>query len=77
MGNRNTIPGRFFTHNEALDFAVAAASYKSNRLHELFTILLRKEVEASRRLKEIAFGEASVHVFRNEVVAHSGGVKVV
>jgi hypothetical protein len=77
IANRDTVPGRFFTHNEALDFAVAAASYKKNRLHELFATLLREEIAASRRLEDIAFGEAAVHVFRNEVVARTGGGKVV
>lgn len=30
------LPGRYFKHNEALDFAAAAASYGPTRLHHLF-----------------------------------------
>lgn len=77
VGNEETIPGRFFTHNEALDFCVAAATYKGRRLHELFSSLLRQEVAASRRLEQIIFGKESVHVFREEVLFESGGNKVI
>ncbi|MBA7560727.1 hypothetical protein ES708_02357 [subsurface metagenome] len=77
IGNENTIPGRFFTHNEALDFCVAAASYKENRLHELFAKILREEVAASRELEQIAFGSKPVHVFRNEVKIIRGDGKII
>ncbi len=77
IGNEDTIPGRFFTHNEALDFCVAAASYKANRLHELFAKILREEIAASRELEQIAFGRKPVHVFRNEVKTISGDGKIV
>ena len=76
VANEATVPGRFFTHNEALDFCVAAASYKVNRVHEIFATLLRDEVAASRRLEQIAFGKTPVHVFRNEIVLESGAGKV-
>jgi hypothetical protein len=77
IGNDKSIPGRFFTHNEALDFCAAAASFKQARVHELFASLLRSEVEASRRLERIIFGKESVHLFRQEIHFESGGSKVV
>jgi hypothetical protein len=77
IGSEATIPGRFFTHNESLDFCVAAASYKANRLHELIARLLREEVEASRELEKIAFGSRAVHMFRNAIVTSKGTGKVV
>jgi hypothetical protein len=77
IGSKMTIPGRFFTHNESLDFCVAAASYKANRLHELFAKLLREEVSASRELERIVFDNNQVHVFRNEIITSRGDGKVV
>ena len=77
IGNQSLVPGRFFTHNESLDFCVAAASYKKNRLHELLASLLKAEVAASRELERIAFGENPVHVYRNEIIVSRGDGKVV
>ena len=74
IGSGETVPGRFFTHNEALDFCVAAALFR-NRVGELFASLLEKEIAASRRLERIIFGEELIHVFREEVVIESDGAK--
>jgi hypothetical protein len=71
-----TVPGRFFTHNEALDFCVAAALYKGKRIYEILTSLLREEVAASRRLQNIAFGKVSAHIFREEVILQGEGSKI-
>ena len=76
IANEATVPGRFFTHNEALDFCVAAASYKAKRVHEIFTSILRDEVAASRRLERIAFEKTPVHIFRSEVVLEGDTGKV-
>lgn len=77
IGNEAKVPGKFFTHNEALDFCVASASYKSNRLHEIIARLLKAEVQASRQLEKVAFGSTPVHVYRSEVVLDEGTGKVV
>jgi hypothetical protein len=77
IGDEETIPGRFFTHNEALDFCVAAATFKGSRVHELFASLLRQEIAASRRLEQIMFGKELVHVFREEILFESGGSKII
>jgi hypothetical protein len=63
-----TIPRRFFTHNEALDFFLAAGGMEASGLRHAFTKLLAEEAAASRRLEQIAFGTESARVFRNEVV---------
>ena len=76
IANETSVPGRFFAHNEALDFCVAAASYRVKRIHEIFATLLRDEVAASRRLEKIAFEKTPVHVFRSEIVLESGAGKV-
>lgn len=77
IANENTVPRRFFIHNEGLDFCVAAASYKTKRVHEIFASLLRDEVAASRRLEAIAFERTPVHVFRSEILLEAGTGKVV
>jgi hypothetical protein len=66
VSNISAIPGRFFTHNEALDFCVAAAMHKKNRLQNLFASLLTQEVEASRKLEQVIFSREFVCVFRQE-----------
>ena len=70
------IPGRVFTHNEALDFCATVADYKGARLSEVLAALLKAEVESSRRLEEIAFGKARTHLFRTEVIFETGGTKI-
>lgn len=77
IGNETKVPGKFFTHNEALDFCVAAASYKANRLHEIIARLLKSEVHASRQLEKMTFGATSVHVYRSDVVLDEGVGKIV
>jgi hypothetical protein len=73
IANLRALPGRFFTHNEGLDFAVAAASYGHRGLHSLLERLLKKEVEASRKLESITFGKIDAHWFRTDVVIEQGG----
>ena len=77
IGKEQFLPGRFFTHNSGMDFAVAAAAFGRNRLHQLFAELLEKEVAASRRLEQITFGDAKAHLFRSEVEVRTGGGRVV
>ncbi len=61
------IPGRVFTHNEALDFCAAMADYRGDRLSDFLKDLLEKEVECSRRLEKIGFGKMKTHLFRTEI----------
>jgi hypothetical protein len=70
------VPGRVFTHNEALDFCAAIADYKGARLTEILAALLKAEVECSRRLEAIAFGKMRTHLFRTEVMVETGGTRV-
>jgi hypothetical protein len=76
IGDENKVPGKFFTHNEGLDFCVAAASYKEYRLHEIIAKLLKAEIQASRQLEKIAFKEESIHMCRTEVIIEKGTGKV-
>ncbi|HYH87365.1 MAG TPA: hypothetical protein VEX60_18070 [Pyrinomonadaceae bacterium] len=64
----SAIPGRVFVHNEALDFCVAAANLSSDQFRKTLAALLSDEIEASRRLENIAFGRISARIFRTDVV---------
>lgn len=61
---------KFFIHNDALDFCVAAGAYAEDpaRLREVFRELITAEVAASRRLEQAAFGELTADLFRTEVI---------
>lgn len=74
VANEVRVSGKFFTHNEALDFCVAAGSYKDNipLLREVLAGLLDSEVQASRRLENVAFGETHARLFRSEVILDEG-----
>lgn len=76
ISDESVVPGRLFTHNEALDFCATVADYKGNRLSEVLAALLKAEVESSRRLEEIGFGKLRTHLFRTEVIFQTGGPKV-
>jgi hypothetical protein len=77
IGDKEKIPGKFFTHNEALDFCIAADSFKQHRLHEIIAKLLKEEIEASRKLERIAFGNLTSHFYRNAVIIEEGTGRIV
>ena len=52
----DSIPNRVFTHNEHLDFVIAARKYKDKKvLQKFIRDLLKKEIAISRTLEEIHF----------------------
>ena len=69
----SVVPGRFFVHNESLDFIAALANIKAAGLSNFFSRLLTAEVEASRRLENIAFGNLRPYLFRTEIQADPFG----
>lgn len=70
--SESRVPGRFFRHNEALDYCLAVAPYKDGHLHALLAEMFRDEVAASRQLEEIAFGTIGAQVYRSAVVLRRG-----
>jgi hypothetical protein len=61
------VPRRFFVHNESLDFFAALKNTKDAELQGFFSRLLTAEVETSRQLENIAFGNLRPRFFRMEV----------
>ena len=64
-----TIPGRFFTHNQWIDFFVAAASYNDEKsIEDVLRRILDSEIASSRRLEKIAYGKVEARVYREEII---------
>jgi len=61
------VPKRFFLHNEALDFCVAAAAFNAKELPRAVERLVKREVRASRQLESIAFGKTGAAVYRRSI----------
>lgn len=61
------VPGRFFTHNEALDFCVTLAAIPKKDWMKVIGELVKKEVSASRRLEGMAFGNVQAYMYRSDV----------
>lgn len=61
------VPKRFFLHNEALDFCVAAASFHTKELTKFIAKLLKREVRTSHQLEDIAFGKTGAAVYRRSI----------
>jgi len=65
----NSIPSRFFTHNEHLDFFIAAKNYKSQKaLRPFAEPLLKKELKISRTLEAIHFGDKKFDCYRRDII---------
>lgn len=62
-----SVPGKFFTHNEALDFLLAARDLSKARLGTVLCALVKKELATSRRLEAVAFGSVRPTLYRTEV----------
>lgn len=68
MSELDSIPNRVFTHNEHLDFAIAASNYKSGaKLTDLCTRLLKDEIEVSKTLEAIHFDNKKYDYFRTGI----------
>jgi hypothetical protein len=66
------VPGRFFTHNEALDFCLSLGGLTDQESANAFGRLLIEELDSSRFLERIAFGEIESRLFRNKIVLDDG-----
>lgn len=77
IGEESKVPGKFFTHNEALDFCVAANTFKGERLQEIMAKLLKVEIEESRKLEKITYGKNNYYLFRTAIILEEGTGKIV
>lgn len=68
IANERTIPRRFFTHNDAIDFCVCAASISKRNFSTVLKDLLKAEIKSSEALEKAAFGIIDANVYRTDVV---------
>jgi hypothetical protein len=61
------VPGRFFTHNESLDFCASVAGLPPSELSAFFGKLLSSELNYSKQLEKIAFDKSRIRsrVYQN------------
>jgi hypothetical protein len=65
----SSIPGRFFTHNENLDFFIAAKEYNEpDKVKKLARDLIERELNTSRTLEDIHFGGKKVDFYSRDIV---------
>lgn len=69
--NESYIPGRFFTHNEGIDFCLCAGGLSEAESARAFAQIIRSEVECSRVLERVAFGQSKARIYRTDVVLQS------
>jgi len=67
VARHSAVPGRFYTHNEALDFCLAVKDLPARTLADVLSRLLKKEIACSRCLQVMAFEPRTARLFRNEV----------
>ncbi len=65
--SERSVPGRVFTHNEGLDFFAAVAELQEFEFKSFLALLLKDEIDSSKRLESIAFGTVQTRLFRTEV----------
>lgn len=62
------IPGRFFIHNEHLDFFITTKKYKDKDLLKFVSDLVLSEIKTSKLLEEIAYEDPKYDYYRNEII---------
>ena len=68
------IPKRFFTHNENIDFFIAAKNYRNSAsVQDLARNLILEEIETSRILERIHFDSEKVDYYCRSVVFRDFG----
>ena len=68
-GAAESIPSRFFIHNEHLDFFIAAQRYKTeSALRPFVKTLIEKELDISRTLEQIHFGNQKFDYYRRDII---------
>ncbi len=69
VSNESSVPGRFFVHNESLDFFFAMKGFNDAAVSASLSTILQAEAETSRRLEKIAFGNLRPRMFRTSIEA--------
>jgi hypothetical protein len=65
--DETTVPGRFFTHNEGLDFFMAVGKLSKDEVEQFLKVQVKEEIASSRLLEEIVFSPKAMRLFRTEI----------
>lgn len=66
--NERSVPGRFFTHNEGMDFCLSLRGLSEQDSIAALQRLIREELDCSRLLERVAFGDSESRLFRSQIV---------
>lgn len=64
----DSIPNRFFIHNEHLDFFIAAQKYKNDTLKSFIKELMENEIKISKILEKIHFENEKYDYYRKDII---------
>jgi hypothetical protein len=64
----DNISGRFFTHNEHLDFLITTKKYNDSEMEKISSKLFESEIRKSLLLEEIYFGDKKFDYFTTDFV---------
>jgi hypothetical protein len=68
-GAIDSIPSRFFIHNENLDFCIAAKNHRTEaNLRSFAKKLMEEELKTSKTLEQIHFGNQKFDYYRREII---------
>jgi hypothetical protein len=74
VSEEESIPSRFFVHNENLDFFIAAKAYKAeSQIRPFAKDLIEKELQISRILEQIHFEGRKVDYYCRDIVFRNFG----
>lgn len=68
--DESNVPGRFFTHNNGLDFCLCTYGLDDGALNLAVLNLVGGELETSHTLESITFDRKKVRLFRTELIAN-------
>ena len=68
LSKETRIPGRFYRHNEALDFCIAVGELEQRGTRDSIRGVLQSEIAMSRILESIAFDRKGVRIYQAAVV---------
>lgn len=63
-----SIPKRFFKHNEHIDFFIAAKKYREQKSFDFIKVLIKKEIKISQILEDIHFEKKSYDYYRRDII---------
>jgi hypothetical protein len=61
------IPGKFFIHNENIDFFIAASKFTQDKMIKLIKELIKKEVSISKKMDSIYYEDQKCNYFRTDI----------